>query len=88
MHIKLTNKLSKMVARRNPAGRPKATRLVDENGWEHYVYQADESSLHITLPILEELGWRYKWFANTTQVQDAVNTFQCSYLRISSGIVK
>ena len=30
-------------------------RLVDKNGWQHYVYQADEN-VHYMVPMFEQLG--------------------------------
>ena len=37
-------------------------RLVDKNGWQHYVYQADSSALHgiYTDYVNAQLGGRYQ----------------------------
>ena len=56
--------------------------IVDENGWQDNVcYQVDTSALH-GIPTITML--QHNWdrdindFATKTQVQAAVNTFQCS----------
>ena len=55
-------------------------RLVDENGWQCYVYhQADTSALH-DIPTITMLEHNWDGDINdfnttTTKVQDAVNTF-------------
>ena len=53
-------------------------RLVDKNGWQHYVYQADECALHGTYVRATGIELYWNDFATTTQLQvacmHAVNT--------------
>ena len=53
-------------------------RLVDKNGWQHYVYQADKCVLHGTYVRATGIELYWNDFATTTQLQvacmHAVNT--------------
>ena len=44
-------------------------RLVDKNGWQDYVYQADECALHIYITYVRATGI-INDFATTSQVQN------------------
>ena len=46
-------------------------RLVDKNGWQHYVYQADECALHGTYVRATGIELYRNDFATTTQLQVA-----------------
>ena len=46
-------------------------RLVDKNGWQHYVYQADECALHGTYVWATGIELYWNDFATATQLQVA-----------------
>ena len=53
-------------------------RLVDKNGWQHYVYQADECALHGTYVRATGIELYRNDFATTTQLQVACTTWTYS----------
>ena len=72
-------------------------RLVDRNGWQHYVYHQVGTSAFHDIPTITMLEHNWDRDINdftttTTKVQVAVNKYfpvsECSYLPISCATVK